>query len=604
MSKRIKKWSLRIKAIVFAIALSTIPVLLTGTMTYVFASQHLTNYVIKYQESRAIATANEVSNFIFERYLDVQELANLGILNDPRISENTSTSQKQFMLDKYVKKGEGYDSIAVADFQGNTILQSTGTPIVDFGKSEYFQEVIKTNRPTIVQPIKSFINGGYAIFAVAPVVDINTGKTIAVIITRTPTSYLEKNHQENQDQLTRDSEGSEVSQKEQYHLIDGNGKFFSATETEQLSRDARSDFSFFARMQVNRKIDSAIDIDRMTEAKQLITYAPIETAKDLPELGWSVIIANDTKNVFAPQQELLYALMAGVGLTAAVVSAIATFLASRTTHSVNQIVRVIASSSSQIAVTVEQQERIASQQLSAVDRTATTMDELGESSKACASEAEAAAFGAAQALKLTAGGSQAVNNTLKEMATLTENVGAIQKQILRLSEQTDRIGNISSLVSDLANQTNMLALNAAVEAVRAGESGKGFAVVASEIRKLADRSKESASNINALVADIQKAITSTARVTDDGTKTVQNGVKIARKTADAFAGVAEAIDRIVLNSKQISITSKNQAIAIQDVVEAVNSLHLAAQETASGISQVKLGIAQLNQAAQNLKSAV
>ena len=63
--------------------------------------------------------------------------------------------------------------------------------------------------------------------------------------------------------------------------------------------------------------------------------------------------------------------------------------------------------------------RIASQQLYAVDRTATTMDELGESSKACAEQAEATAFGATQVLRLTAGGSQAVDNTLKEMANLT-----------------------------------------------------------------------------------------------------------------------------------------------------------------------------------------
>ncbi|MEG3848485.1 methyl-accepting chemotaxis protein [Microcoleus sp. herbarium19] len=600
MIRKIKNWPLRIKAIIFAIALSTIPVILTGAITYLFASENLTQYVIKYQEARAISTANEVSNFLFERYLDIEELANLGILNDPRVSQTTSTSQKQALLDKYVKGGEGYDSIAVADLQGNTILQSSGEPITDFGKRDYFQQVIKTNRPTLVQPRKSFINGKYAIFAAAPVVDINTGKTIAVIRTRTPTTYLEEDFHENTDKLIGDSE---AFQKEEYHLIDGNGKFFSATETEQVNTEARLEFDIFAKLQAERKINSVIAIERINNSKQLITYAPIET-KNMPELGWSVIVANDTNNVFAPQKELLSTLIAGVGMTAAAVSAIAIFLARRTTRSVNDIVRAIASSSSQIAVTVEQQERIASQQLYAVDRTATTMDELGESSKACASQAEAAAFGAALALKLAAGGSQAVDNTLKEMAILTENVAAIQKQILHLSEQTDRIGNISSLVSDLANQTNMLAINAAVEAVRAGESGKGFSVVASEIRKLADRSKESASKINALVADIQKAISSTARATDNGTKTVENGVKIARKTADAFAGVAEAIDRIVLNSKQISFTARNQAIAIEDVVEAVNSLNLAAQETASGISQVKLGISQLNQAAQNLKSVV
>ncbi|MCC3447397.1 MAG: methyl-accepting chemotaxis protein [Microcoleus sp. PH2017_39_LGB_O_B] len=595
-----KKMSLRIKAIVFAIALGTIPVILTGAITFFLANQSITSYVINYQETRALATANEVSNFMLERYQDIKQLARLSILNDPRVSQTTSTIQKEAMLDKYIEEDEGYDSIAVADLKGNTILQSRGEKIVDLGKRDYFQEVTKTNQAVIMQPIKS-TDGKYAIFTAAPVVDVNTNETIAVIRTRTPITYLEQTFKETQNKLTRSSEGLK---KEEFHLIDGNGKFFSATEAEQIGRDAASDFSVFAKMQANKKIDSAIDIDRIDGAKQLLTYAPIEALENMPELGWSVIIANDTKDVFAPQQELLYTLISGVGCTAAVVSAIAIFLASRTTRSVNHIVRAIASSSSQIAVTIEQQKRIASQQLYAVDRTATTMNELSESSKACASEAEAAAFGAVQALKLAAGGSQAVDNTLKEMATLTENVGAIQKQILRLSEQTDRIGNISSLVSDLANQTNMLALNAAVEAVRAGESGKGFAVVASEIRKLADRSKESASNINALVAEIQKAITLTATVTDDGTKTVENGVKIARKTADAFAGVARAIDRIAANSKQISVTSKNQAIAIQDVVESVNSLHLATQETAASISQVKLGIVQLNQAAQNLKSAV
>lgn len=593
--------SLRIKAILFALVLGTIPAILTGAITFFFANQNLTSYVIKYQESRAIAIAHDLSNFVFERYLDVREIANLSILNDPRVSQTTSISQKQALLDKYVKQGEGYDSIAVADLQGNTILQSSGEPVIDLAKRKYFQEVIKTNLPTVMQPSKSSLNDEYSIFAAAPILEINTGKTIGILRTRTPIKYLEEAFKENQEKLTIDSEGLE---KEQYHLIDGNGKFFSATEIDQVGRDAPLDFSLFAKMQADRKIRSAIDIDKINGNEQLITYAPIEKKENMPDLGWSVIIANDTKDVFAPQKQLLLALILGVGSTAAVVSAIAAFLASITTKSINKIVRVIAYSSSQIAVTIEQQERIASQQLYAVERTATTMDELGESSRACASQAEAAAVGAKQALALTVEGSQAVDNTLKEMATLKQNVEAIEKQILLLSEQTNRIGNISSLVSDLANQTNMLAINAAIEAWRAGESGKGFAIVATEIRQLADLSKESASKINALVADIQIAINSTTMVTDEGTKTVNSGVEIVRKTADAFAGVGEAIDRIVVNSQQISFTARNQAIAIQDVFQAVSSLNLASQENSTGISEVKLGIEQLNQAAQNLKSAV
>jgi methyl-accepting chemotaxis protein len=599
MNKNLQHLSLRIKAIVFAIALGTLPVILTGAISYFVANEDITSYVIKYQESRAISTASQVSDLMFERYQEVQEISRLPIVNDSRIRQATSISEQTAILDKYMENLKGYDSIAVADIKGNIILQSSGEAITDMGKQDYFQEVIKTNRVAIVPPRESFSKP--AIFTASPVVDLATGKTIAIVRTRTPTAFLESEFKETQEKLSKVSEGLE---NEEYHLIDGNGKFFLASENNQIGRDARSDFQSFNGMQANRKISSVVDIDRIDGAKQLVTYAPIETTENMPQLGWSVIIANDTNNVFAPQRELLLALILAVVLTAAMVSTIAIFFARRTTYSINQIVRSIASSSSQIAISVEQQERIASQQVSAVDRTATTMEELGASSSATASQAEDAASRAIKALAITEVGSQAVESTLEGMTNLKQKVGAIQNQIMELSEKTDRIGNISSLVSDLANQTNMLALNAAIEAVRAGESGKGFAVVATEIRKLADLSKESASKINTLVSAIQTAISSTEIVTDEGTKTVENGVKIAKQTADAFGGVAEAINQIVMNSQQISLTARNQAIAIQDIVDAVKSLNRAAQETAAGISQVKLGTEQLNQAAQNLKSVV
>ncbi len=271
---------------------------------------------------------------------------------------------------------------------------------------------------------------------------------------------------------------------------------------------------------------------------------------------------------------------------------------------ISGIVNTIVTSSSEIAATVEQQERTAAQQAASVNQTTITMDELGASSQQSAEQAEAAATGSRQVLSLTEGGSQAVGRTLEEMALLKDRVGAIASQILRLSEQTNQIGNISGLVSDLANQTNMLALNAAVEAVRAGEHGKGFAVVAAEIRKLAEQSKKSAGKINVLVGDIQNAINVTVMVTDEGTKTVEAGVKTAQGTAQAFTGVADAIENIAINSQQISLSAKQQAIAIQQVVDAMSNLNVAAKENASGITQTKIGIQRLNEAALNLKSVV
>lgn len=283
---------------------------------------------------------------------------------------------------------------------------------------------------------------------------------------------------------------------------------------------------------------------------------------------------------------------------------IGSWIVYKTASQMNSSASSIASSTAEIAASIEQQERIASQQASSVNETTTTIDELGASSRQSAEQAEAAAMGAQQALNLAEGGAGAVEKSLQAMDLLREKVGAIADQILRLSEQTSQIGSISGLVSDLANQTNMLALNAAVEAVRAGEHGKGFAVVSGEIRKLADQSKQSAEKINALVNDIQTAINSTVMVTDEGTKTVEQSVAIANETASAFAGVTDAMNNVVLNSQQISLNVQQQAVAIQQVVSAMNGLNVAANETASGISQIKIGTQRLNEAAVDLQVLV
>ena len=279
-------------------------------------------------------------------------------------------------------------------------------------------------------------------------------------------------------------------------------------------------------------------------------------------------------------------------------------IASGVNRRVEEVAQEITESSRDIATTMTQQERIANDQAASVNQTTTTMDELGASSRQSAEQAEAAAADARNALVLTEGGSKAVERTLTDMSALKAKVGEIAEQILRLSEQTSQIRNISGLVSDLATQTNMLALNAAVEAVRAGEHGKGFAVVASEIRKLADQSQKSTEKINGLVGDIQSAINSTVIVTDEGSKTVQASLKIAKETAEAFEGVTEAINNITLSTQQISLSAKQQAIAIQQVVEAMNSLNKVANQTAQGISQVKTGTDRLNSVAQNLKQIV
>jgi methyl-accepting chemotaxis protein len=264
----------------------------------------------------------------------------------------------------------------------------------------------------------------------------------------------------------------------------------------------------------------------------------------------------------------------------------------------------VATSSAGIAETVNKQERAVLDQTSSVNETTSTIEELGVFVLQSAEQAGSAAGGARQALSLAEGGTQTVGRTIEGISGLRDQVTAIANQIIRLSEQTAQISTVSDLVADVANQTNMLALNAGVEAARAGEHGKGFAVVAGEIRKLADQSRKSADRISSLVNEVQAAINSTVMVTDEGTKKATVGIELAEETGDVFAGIADSINQVFLNTQQIAQSAKQQAVTVQQVVAAMNVINLGAKETATGIIQVKDATNDLNKTAQNLESVV
>jgi methyl-accepting chemotaxis protein len=335
-----------------------------------------------------------------------------------------------------------------------------------------------------------------------------------------------------------------------------------------------------------------------------ITFRPIE------ELRLKLKAENQAvaKQLEAAEQtaENTLTMLVIIGSIVTAVSSVALgwLIVSWITAKLQQATSDITSSSNQMMTTMEEQERIASQQATAVNETTTTMSELEASCRQSSEQAQAAVVAAKHALELVTQGSQAVGQTKEGMFMLEQKVEAIAEQIVNLSSQANQIASIAQLVSDLANQTNMLALNSSVEAVRAGEHGKGFAIVANEIRKLSDQSQQAAEKINILVSDIQKAVNSTVMVTDEGTKTVKQGVQISQTTDHAFAGVKEAVDQVTLNNQQVSLNLKQQVDAIQQVVEAMETINRGARETATGLTQTKIGSQKLNQTASVLQEIV
>lgn len=294
--------------------------------------------------------------------------------------------------------------------------------------------------------------------------------------------------------------------------------------------------------------------------------------------------------VFTPLSSFQAVVFNVAFLSLAAVLALGIAIVRKLVSLIRELTAAVSSFSVQVLATIEEQERLAGQQASAVHQTSVTMDELGASSQKSAEQAEAAARGASQVLILANGSSETSQSIATEGVSLREKMAQIAERIVQLSQLVSQINKIANTVSNFADQTNMLALNASVEAVRAGEHGRGFGVVAAEIRKLSDRSRTSAEQINNLVGDIQLATNSTAIVTEEGTKTV--------------AAIVSAVSDIVLNVQQISLSARQQATAIEQVVNAMNSLNQGAAETATGIKQTKIGTQKLNEAAFKLKAAV
>lgn len=342
------------------------------------------------------------------------------------------------------------------------------------------------------------------------------------------------------------------------------------------------------------KLDGALytTIDPLTNKLQELIDLQLRVAQQ--ERQASAILYQQTRTVF------LFLL----GFSLLLASPLGYFISRVITRTLKETIDQVAKASQEIAIATEQHEQVASQQAAAVHQTTATMHELGTSAQHSAEQAQSAAIGAEQVSELTVSGIQTVNTTLQAMADLKTKVEGISEQTLNLSRQTNEIATISSLVADLANQTNMLALNAAVEAVRAGNQGKGFAIVAEEIRKLADQSKLAAEKINTLVANVQSAINSTILATEVGTKTVKHGTETAEKTAESFSHVSDAIQTVATSSQQISLNVKQQAIAIQQIIDTMGALNDSALQTASGIQQTRVGTQQLKQVTEQLQETI
>jgi methyl-accepting chemotaxis protein len=201
-------------------------------------------------------------------------------------------------------------------------------------------------------------------------------------------------------------------------------------------------------------------------------------------------------------------------------------------------------------------------------------------------------------------GAAVIHNAATEMRKISEAVQASSEIVEDLGRQSDQITSIVNTIREIADQTNLLALNAAIEAARAGEQGRGFAVVADEVRKLAERTSLSTTEIADMVGKIQNGTRSAVSSMQSGVTKVSNGVQLANQAGDSINRIRDGAQRVTFVVNGISDSISEQSQASNDIAQKLETIAQMSEESALAVRQTADAARRLHALSGELHDAV
>ena len=252
---------------------------------------------------------------------------------------------------------------------------------------------------------------------------------------------------------------------------------------------------------------------------------------------------------------------------------------------------------SELVQASETQTREISAASQAITEMAASIDQVSSNATESASVAE-------RAVAIASNGSQVVHDTIHGMDSIRGQIQETAKRIKRLGESSQEIGDIVSLINDIADQTNILSLNAAIQASMAGDAGRGFAVVADEVQRLAERSSAATKQIAALVKTIQTDTNEAVTSMEQTTIEVVGGAKRAQDAGVALEEIESVSSNLADLIQNISNAARQQAAGAGHVSNRMNVIQEITANTAGRSERTAQSIGNLSSMANAMRESV